>query len=245
VVSDVVAASGGNHAVFVLLVLVHAATALVGFGSVGFAGTYASRAARMASAPEWWPAVSVAMQRQEGADAPGSAVGLRYKLPVGTVNAEAEVARQVDGETRPEGAKPAEVPRIDDDPEVEELMRYFQRPARFWPAVVIVPVFGLLALWAQPAGEGFSQLWPAAALGVWVVAVIVLVVGVVPGLRQMTALFDFYGRSSLERAVGDPSGPAGTAWRARLARAGARASRGAAACDVLFFVALALMVWQP
>jgi hypothetical protein len=35
------------------------------------------------------------------------------------------------------------------------------------------------------------------------------------------------------------------AQRARLSRYGHLASRGAAACDILFFVALALMIWKP
>jgi hypothetical protein len=43
-----------------------------------------------------------------------------------------------------------------------------------------------------------------------------------------------------------PPGPAAeVARRARLARAGALASRGAVFCDILFFVALALMIWRP
>jgi hypothetical protein len=33
--------------------------------------------------------------------------------------------------------------------------------------------------------------------------------------------------------------------RAQVARSGVTASRGAAVCDVLFLVALALMIWQP
>ena len=36
--------TGGRAALFYTLVLLHAAAALVGFGSIGFGGTYASRA---------------------------------------------------------------------------------------------------------------------------------------------------------------------------------------------------------
>jgi hypothetical protein len=224
----VIAASSGNHALFVVVVLLHAAAALVGFGSIGFAGTYASRAARMAASAEWWSAASPAPERREvagppvvaGPGAPGSYAGPQA----------------------PEEAAPLPT---EEDPEVEELLRYFRRPARFWPAVVIVPVFGVLALSVQPGGKGLNQLWSVTALLVWTVAVVVIAGVVLPGLRQVSALLDDYAHSSLDVVTGEPSGAHGVAWRARLGRAGALAGRGAAACDVLFFVALALMIWQP
>lgn len=129
---------------------------------------------------------------------------------------------------------------VEEDPEVEELMRYFERPARFWKAVLAVPVLGLLALWVQPGGKGVNQLWSVTALLVWAVATVVVVGIVAPGLREMSTLLEVIRKGGPEF-----SSPAGSAWRARLARAGALASRGAAACDVLFFCALALMIWRP
>jgi hypothetical protein len=103
---------------------------------------------------------------------------------------------------------------------------------------LLVPIFGLLALWAQPRTAGLDQVWTLAALLVWIAACLVVISMVMPGLRQM--------RTMLLMPVDRPNSPAAeAAWRARLARAGATASRGAVVCDVLFFVALAFMIWRP
>lgn len=142
------------------------------------------------------------------------------------------------GETGAGGAPDADLPAGGLDAETEEIMRYFQHPARFWPAVLAVPVFGLLALAVEPHTAGLDQVWTLGGLLVWMGAVLIMLSMVLPGLRQMRTM------------LLTPTEPAGTpavetAWRARLARAGAMASRGAAVCDVLFFVALALMIWRP
>jgi hypothetical protein len=61
---------------------------------------------------------------------------------------------------------------------------------------------------------------------------------VVPALREMRAV--------LLRARTSPEGVSVVASdRARLLRAGVLASRGAVVCDLLFFAALALMIWRP
>jgi hypothetical protein len=124
------------------------------------------------------------------------------------------------------------------DPEVEELLRYFERPARFWKAVLLVPVLGLLALAAEPNGGGLDQVWVLAALLVWLFAALVAAAVVAPGLRQMSSML--LGPAPAADVPG-----AQAARRLRLARAGILASRGAALCDVLFFGALALMIWRP
>lgn len=183
----VVATVGGSGPLFVALVFLHASSALAGFGSLGFAGTYASRAAH---------------------------------LPAGASF---------------------------DDPEAEELIRYFQRPARFWKAILLVPVLGVLALLTEPGGKGLDQVWAIFALLVWAAASLLAAGAVMPGLRQMQSMLV---KADGPAAPGTPGGAvapdiAATAWRARLARAGTMASRAAAACDVLFFAALALMIWQP
>jgi hypothetical protein len=99
-------------------------------------------------------------------------------------------------------------------------------------------VFGLLALWVQPRTAGLDQVWTLAALIVWLCAVLVVLSVIMPGLYQM--------RDMLAEPVGPTSSPAvEMAWSARLSRAGAMASRGAVVCDVLFFVALSLMIWRP
>jgi hypothetical protein len=302
----------GNDALFFPLVFLHAISALAGFGSIGFAGTYASRAAQipysgwaptggtLLLAPPEVPLEEGALLEREALTASGEPVDvvwldadlgpeashpgfepgdlddvepidLDLELAAGPVPdlATTEPAEEIrigpaemgGGPSGPGEVDPAPPGvRADDqqagttvvqvgayaipsrgselDPESEELMRYFQRPARFWKAILLVPVFGLLALWAQPRTAGLDQVWTLAALLVWIAASLVVISMVMPGLRQM--------RTMLLMSGAHPGTPAAeAAWRARLARSGAMASRGAVICDVLFFVALALMIWRP
>jgi hypothetical protein len=255
----------GSNAAFIPLVFLHAVSALVAFGSIGFAGTYASRAAHMAAFEGTLQRTSAGAPGQVGhaAAGPGSA---------------AEVV-----------AGPASTPAGPEapvDPEVEELLRYFRRPARFWKVMLLVPVFGIFALLNQPNNKGLDQVWTIGALLIWLVAVIVAAGVVAPALRQLGEMLPKHfqwvpetspGPGGGAAQVGQPgaSASAGTtastgasasasttagtgsgaddrlqavaraALRARLSRAGSMASRGAAVCDLLFFGALALMIWQP
>jgi hypothetical protein len=195
----VAALSGGRAALFYVLILVHAVSALVGFGSIGFAGTYASRAYLPGNdaspgSPEQGPVPSDQLQ------------------PVDT-----EVAEQ--------------------DAETEELLRYFEKPARLWPLLVAVPFLGLGALASNPSLGGLDQAWVLGALLVWLSAILIAVSLVVPALRQMRAM--------LFRRDRPEDGPGREAERVRFARTATLAGRGAACCDVLFFAALALMIWRP
>jgi hypothetical protein len=210
----VAALSGGRAALFYSLVLLHAAAALVGFGSIGFAGTYASRAYLP---PE---------DRGTGASGPGAG---RPTRTAGTgqpgtgqpVSGQAVTGHGVNGQ----------------DAETEELLRYFERPARLWLALVAVPFLGLGALAADPSLGGLDQAWILGAVLVWLAATMIAGSLVVPALRQM--------RSMLFQPNRPEQPTQREAERARFARAATLAGRGAACCDVLFFVALALMIWRP
>lgn len=199
-VEPFVATFRGSDALFYPLVLCHVVCALAGFGSIGLAGTYASRAAQMAEAPA-----------PQGARAQGARL--------------AKGLQDDPGASSEEGL----------DPESEELVRYFAKPARFWKAVLAVPVFGVLALASEPGGKSLDQVWDLSALLVWACAALLASSIVVPSLRQMSTVLLGPGANWQEV----PSE------RARLGRYGRLASRGAAACDVLFLVALALMIWRP
>jgi len=73
---------------------------------------------------------------------------------------------------------------------------------------------------------------------VWLSATLIAGSLVVPALRQM--------RSMLFQAdLPERPAPEREAERIRFARVATLAGRGAAVCDVLFFVALALMIWRP
>jgi hypothetical protein len=275
------ASPGGPDALFLPLVFLHAIAALAGFGSIGFAGTYASRAAQL---PATWGAGGEA---RSGAAPPEMAPPEMAPLAQagsGTLPVEAAPVEAAPVEAAPVEAAPVEAAPVEEgpveeapveegpveegppvqgaawplsvgalaaegaldgaggpaavDPETEEIMRYFQRPARFWKAVLAVPVLGLLALVADPSEGGLDQVWALGAFLVWIGAVLVVVSIVVPGLTQMKLMLTRPAGPSGFPAIDGPE-------RVRLARAGTLASRGAAACDVLFFVALALMIWRP
>lgn len=214
----------GSDALFFPLVFLHAVAALTGFGSIGFAGTYASRAAHLSltSAPR--PDRPGATPAPEGLAAEG-------------VPAEGVLSGVAPSDGPPSaGTTVHGVPQT--DPEVEELLRYFRKPARFWTVLPAVPVFGLLAIAADPNGGGLDQVWVIGGLLVWLSATLVALSMVVPALREMRAV--------LLRARTSPEGVYVVASdRARLLRAGVLASRGAVVCDLLFFAALALMIWRP
>lgn len=223
----------GNDALFFPFVFLHAISALAGFGSIGFAGTYASRAAQIPYSG--WAPTRGTVEVLGAASVPGEVdlaqPGVRAGEPLaGTTVVQAGSSGS--------GGPAAAAVGSELDPESEELMRYFRRPARFWKAILLVPVFGLLALWAQPRTAGLDQVWTLAALLVWIAACLLVISVVMPGLRQMRSMLLMPGASS-------DSPAAEAAWSARLARAGAMASRGAVVGDVLFFVALALMIWRP
>jgi hypothetical protein len=298
--------SGGSDGAFYPLVFFHVISALVGFGSIGFAGVYASRAAQVARSEQRAgdavlvldevPPASLEAQPAKRA-APVADLAKGTDLPVGDAVRTPEPARRspaggprhllrVEGQgaapeaTAPPGAAdPASAhvgpllgPSNEDravDPELEELARYFARPARFWKAVLVVPVFGALALWVEPGGGGLDQVWDITAMLVWAGAALVAAGLVVPSLRQVRSVllalgpaFGGPGNSvgaeapppaarevkashESERNVTVPLTHYEAAVRAKLARYGRLASRGAATCDVLFFVALALMIWKP
>jgi len=240
-----VASLRGNEAVFLPLVFLHVISALAGFGSIGFAGMYASRAAHWQELEE--PVAARPGTESTGLSNPGPAKAVTGGPVAGDSGAGEPAPGELPGSV-PSAIAPGPTAHASvlageheiagPDPELEELTRYFERPARFWKAILLVPVFGVLALWVQPHTNGLDQAWSLGALLIWVIATLVVVGLVAPSLKEMRPL--------LVLAADDArGGVADIARRARLARAGTLASRGAAICDVLFFVATALMIWRP
>jgi heme/copper-type cytochrome/quinol oxidase subunit 2 len=105
----------------------------------------------------------------------------------------------------------------------EETRRYFQSPGRAEWLIVAVPFFGLAALGFRPEGAHLGQLWVVAGTIVWLVAAALLLVVVRPSERE------------IRLSTGDPP----------PVRAGRRLMWASIASDVLFVVALAVMVAQP
>lgn len=122
---------------------------------------------------------------------------------------------------------------LEQAPAAEELRRYFRSPTRFELALLAVPVFGAVAVAVGPgargsASSGFGQLWVDLGLSLWVVAA-ALLVGIV---RPAEALLR---RASRTGELTDPGLPA----------AGRRLGWAGAACDLIFVVALVIMVIKP
>ncbi len=118
------------------------------------------------------------------------------------------------------------------------MRRYFAHPARLWGCLLLVPFLGAGALAAQPNGKGFDHPWVFGALAVWLAAALIAGSLVVPSLHQMQAVL-------LKSDVAGASPAVRSSMAVRFARAGRIASRSAAFCDILFIVALALMIFRP
>jgi hypothetical protein len=173
----------------------------------------------------------------------GAAPGRGAEVPsVEEVVFDELVVNEVVVETAPATSSEAVQPEVrralEADSEAEEMRRYFAHPARLWGCLILVPFLGAGALAAEPNGKGFDQPWVFGALAVWLAATIIAGSLVVPSLHQMQTVLlksDHAGASPAVRS----------SLAVRFARAGRIASRSAAFCDVLFLVALGLMIFRP
>ncbi|GEM_PF-4130589 len=215
-----VAAAGtrGQDVVFSVLVGAHVLAALAGFGSIGFAGFYGARAAQL------------------GPEQPDEHIE--------------ELLRYFAGP-----------PRL--------WVAIFAVPLLGLGALVEDPNGGGLG---QPWAVAAVVVWLLAALvaaGLVIPSVnqvrAVLVAPTPPGAQARAPVDQVRAMLVARTPAGGPAAPAASAVpntsavpaasgppvitdgapASRLVRAGRLASEGAAACDLLFLVALALMVWQP
>jgi hypothetical protein len=111
-----------------------------------------------------------------------------------------------------------------DRPEArEETARYFRSPGRAEWLLLAVPFLGAAALGARPEGADFGAVWVITAAVVWLGAAVLFLGVVRPAQRQI-------------RAANGPE---------QIACAGRRLMWAALASEVLFVVALVLMIGQP
>lgn len=113
---------------------------------------------------------------------------------------------------------------------VEEAARYFRSPGRAELLLLVVPFLGLAALSMRPGGADYGAAWVIGGGLVWFAASTLLLGVVRPAEREIRA------------GLGAPEASAALEG---VARAGRRLKWAAAASDLLFVVALALMVSQP
>ncbi|MDQ2726309.1 MAG: hypothetical protein M3Y91_00215 [Actinomycetota bacterium] len=130
---------------------------------------------------------------------------------------------------------------------IEELRRYFAKPLRTEWAVLAVAPLGAVALLVDPHGSGLGQIWVGAALLLWILASLVWLAlvrpaeiaigGAVTGGRRRVETDADGGRTAGESPEATGALTVSVHGR-RLARAGA-------VTDIVFVLALALMVFQP
>lgn len=106
----------------------------------------------------------------------------------------------------------------------EEVRRYFAARSHLEYLVLAAPLFGVAALSVRPGGSDFGAIWAVAGLVIWVLAGGLLTALVKPAERRIRAAGpDVVSASSDARLL---------MW-------------AAAVSDLLFVVALLLMVTQP
>ncbi|MDA8044878.1 MAG: DUF2269 family protein [Actinomycetota bacterium] len=106
----------------------------------------------------------------------------------------------------------------------EEVRRYFASPSSLENLILIAPLFGMGAMAVRPGGSQFGHLWAVSGVVIWIAAGGLLTAVVRPAERRI-------------RSAGDDLTP--------VANDARRLMWAAAGSDVLFVVALFLMVTQP
>lgn len=108
----------------------------------------------------------------------------------------------------------------------EEVRRFFATPLRAELLILAVPFLGAAALAERPGGQDYAAAWVLIGAGIWVAASAVLLGLVRPAERRLRDAFSEDGAPARD-----------TAARTLL--------WAAAASDLLFVVALFVMVTQP
>lgn len=106
----------------------------------------------------------------------------------------------------------------------EDVRRYFASGSALEYLVLVAPVFGLAAMSVRPGGSEFGQVWAIAGTVIWVAAGGVLTAVIRPATRRI--------RQAGENVASVAADARRLMWAAALS-------------DLLFVVALFLMVTQP
>lgn len=111
----------------------------------------------------------------------------------------------------------------------EDLRRFFSSDSRLGYLLVVGPAFGVAAMAVRPGGSEFEDLWVILGEIFWVAATVVFLAVVRPSERRV------------QSAVRKPEAASGPSLRTACRRL----MWAAAASDVIFVIALFLMVTQP
>jgi hypothetical protein len=121
--------------------------------------------------------------------------------------------------------------RADREEAMEELRRYFGPPGRLELLIAVVPFLGAAALAVGPGTSHFGQAWVAVGIALWLVAAGLLFGVVRPAEATLRRTI---------KAAPPVDGPGHG-----LRSAGVRLQWAAAASDLIFLVALVVMVIKP
>jgi hypothetical protein len=124
--------------------------------------------------------------------------------------------------------------RVTNPEDLADVRRYFSRRDWAGRSLVAVAPSGALALWLDQGPGALGHPWAVAATGCWVAAFGLALRVIWPAERRVRSLFDTVG--PVEPAVPGPGE------RDRLGR---RLIWATGTCDVMFAVALVLMIFQP
>ena len=124
---------------------------------------------------------------------------------------------------------------LDSAKELRDLRQFFGTPNRIGRSLWLIPVAGGAALWLNHGVRTLDQAWVIAALVCWVAATVAATGVIWPGEAQIRSLL----------ADAPPHGKLDVDTEERLAALCRPMVPAAAACDVLFVMALGLMVLKP
>ncbi len=136
----------------------------------------------------------------------------------------------------------------------EEIRRYFASPGRLELLVVVAPLIGVAAVASEPGASRFGQAWVAVALVLWVLGSVLLfgVVRPAEAVLRSTVSADAVGEDGAGQGGAGQGGDGqggNSPWPIEradaLRRAGVRLRWGAASSDLVFLVALVVMVIRP
>ncbi|MCL2393657.1 MAG: hypothetical protein FWC87_03125 [Acidimicrobiaceae bacterium] len=142
----------------------------------------------------------------------------------------------------------------DSETAAEEVRRYFRAPRRAELALLVVPVFGAAAIAVGPGGGAFGEAWVDVGLGLWLVAAALLLGIVRPAgavLRRASLAAEASGGAEVPGgpctpgSAGAPGGPDPGGSDPALPASGRRLLWASAASDLIFVVALVIMVIKP
>jgi hypothetical protein len=129
---------------------------------------------------------------------------------------------------------------------VGDLRRFFGPSSRMVLLVVPVPFLGAAALTVQHGASAIGRPWAGAAFGLWALSLVVTFGWIRPTWRRIGTLVLSLPQAGQDRSAGVTEQPRGSeVVLAELGSACRRMEVTAGICDVVFVVALMLMIFQP